>query len=84
MCLTLEELENIKSVYNGQSLIMVGFNRRFAPLIKKLFDFLKKENNPKTFIYNCNAGYIDKNSWVQDESVSGGRLIGECCHLLIW
>ena len=32
LCLTTDELNEIESVYNGQQILMVGFNRRFAPL----------------------------------------------------
>ena len=29
-----------------------------------------------------NAGYIPKNHWTQDNSIGGGRIIGEACHYI--
>ena len=58
---------------------MVGFNRRFAPLIKKI----KKEkwlNNCKLEIqYRINFGEIVDND-LNNKKIGGGRLIGTCCH----
>ena len=36
LCIYEEELEAIKEAYDGSIIVQVGFNRRFAPLIKKL------------------------------------------------
>ena len=36
---------------------MVGFNRRFAPLLIALQQ-LQTCNGPKSFVYTCNAGAI--------------------------
>src|SRR5581483_9220542 len=38
LCLTEEELRAIQDVYycNANSRLMVGFNRRFAPLVRKM------------------------------------------------
>ena len=33
LCLTTNELSAIEAAYMGQSMLMVGFNRRFAPLL---------------------------------------------------
>ena len=33
LCLTAEELAAIEEVHTGEQLLMVGFNRRFAPLL---------------------------------------------------
>ncbi len=82
LCLTLDELDKIKKVYNKNNILMIGFNRRFAPLIIKLKNFLKGSHSPKSFIYTCNAGYIDKDHWTQNPLIGGGRLIGEACHFV--
>ena len=89
LCINLEELKLIEKKYidivnssKFKPILMVGFNRRFAPLILDLKDLLKRSNSPKSFIYTCNAGYIDSKSWIQDPEVGGGRLIGEACHFL--
>ena len=36
LCLTAEELGRIAAAYDGSRLLMVGFNRRFAPLAQKV------------------------------------------------
>jgi len=88
LCLKLEELNQIENIYNSllekgsQPIVMIGFNRRFSPLIKKLKKILELIDDKKSFIYTCNAGYIDPNHWTQDPNIGGGRLIGEACHFV--
>ena len=61
---------------------MIGFNRRFAPQIKKIKGLLSHINEPKSFIMTVNAGYIPRDHWTQDLEVGGGRIIGEACHFI--
>ena len=61
---------------------MVGFNRRFAPLVRKLKKLIENTKSPKSFIYTINAGHVPKNHWTQDMEIGGGRLIGEACHMI--
>ena len=61
---------------------MVGFNRRFSPLVKILKEKIDKNDAPKAFIYTCNAGFVPEDSWINDPLVGGGRLLGESCHFL--
>ena len=83
LCLTFEELKTIEQAYNENLLLMVGFNRRFAPLIlADLKQQLQSLNGPKSFIYTCNAGSIPTDHWTQDPLVGGGRLLGEACHFV--
>ena len=60
---------------------MIGFNRRFSPLTKKIKNTLKT-NMPVSMIYRVNAGFIPKDSWIQDLEIGGGRIIGEVCHFI--
>ena len=83
LCLGSEELNSIKSAYQKTNkILMVGFNRRFAPLISSLKDLIKEINGPKSFVYTCNAGFISPDHWTQDPNLGGGRLIGEACHFV--
>ena len=89
LALTTDEVEKIdKEVClfikkNGfHPRIMVGFNRRFSPQIKKMKKMLSLVEEPKSFIMTMNAGYIPKNHWTQDNSLGGGRIIGEACHYI--
>ena len=55
LCLTAEELTAIEAAHTGEQLLMVGFNRRFAPLLLDLQQ-LARLSGPKAFVYTCNAG----------------------------
>lgn len=63
-------------------LIMVGFNRRFAPQIIRIKTLLAATQEPKAFVMTVNAGAIPAQHWTQDRSVGGGRLVGEGCHFI--
>jgi len=67
---------------NSQSLLTVGFNRRFAPLAQQLSISLKDHTEPMHIHYRVNAGLIPLNHWTQDPEIGGGRIIGEGCHFI--
>jgi polar amino acid transport system substrate-binding protein len=81
LCLTYEELEQIADLKRkAKTAVMVGFNRRFAPLTTKLKKQLPE--GTMSMIYRVNAGAIPKDSWIQDLETGGGRIIGEACHFI--
>ncbi|MGA1868364.1 MAG: bi-domain-containing oxidoreductase [bacterium] len=83
LCLNCKELDEIKEIiYTGDSnpKIMVGFNRRFSPLIEKIKSLFG--NSIMAIHYRINAGNIPMSSWIQDPCVGGGRIIGEVCHFV--
>jgi predicted dehydrogenase len=83
LCLTLDELDEISSAYKeSSSLLMVGFNRRFAPHVQKIKQLLSGMAEPKSFIMTVNAGGIPADHWTQDPDIGGGRIIGEACHFI--
>ena len=87
LCINLDELNAINSFFSNKNLrrkpiLMVGFNRRFSPLITYLKSYLDKTLSTKAYIYTCNAGFIDEAHWTQDPLVGGGRLLGEACHFI--
>ena len=63
-------------------ILMVGFNRRFSPQIKKIKTLLSNVSEPKNFIMTVNAGEIKENHWTQSIDVGGRRIIGEACHFI--
>ncbi len=79
LCIYEEELEDIKEVYNGETIIQVGFNRRFSPMIKKIKEHISGQ---VSINYRINAGIIPKDVWIQDRTIGGGRIIGEVCHFI--
>lgn len=87
LCLTPAELDEIQQVFSANcqlptdnSLLMVGYNRRFSPLIRKMKDCVG--NKPMAVVYRINAGVIPKDVWIQDGEVGGGRIVGEVCHFV--
>lgn len=83
LCINKKDLEEIKDVYNNSnSILMIGFNRRFSSLIKKLIEVYQDRNYPLIVNYRINAGKIDKSHWIQDPDTGGGRIVGELCHFI--
>lgn len=66
----------------GAPRLMVGFNRRWAPMVQKMKALLDREVAPKSFLLTVNAGVIPAAHWVQDLTAGGGRIIGETCHFI--
>lgn len=84
LCLTREELQEIREVYraHSQQHLLVGFNRRFSPHAQKVRSLLSARSAPVTMSCLINAGYIPADVWIQDMKIGGGRIIGEGCHWL--
>ncbi|PKP09959.1 MAG: dehydrogenase [Bacteroidetes bacterium HGW-Bacteroidetes-3] len=83
LALTKIELDEITEEYHKNKVnVSVGYNRRFAPLAKKMKSLLGNDNTPMNIIATMNAGFIPANVWVQDMEVGGGRIIGEACHYI--
>ena len=88
LAIDLEGLNLIMASYkdanlqNGAPQLMVGFNRRFSPHVRKLKALLDPIKEPKSFIMTMNAGAIPADHWNQDIKVGGGRIIGEACHFI--
>jgi predicted dehydrogenase/threonine dehydrogenase-like Zn-dependent dehydrogenase len=60
--------------------LMVGFNRRFAPMVEDMVTFFAKRQRPLIAVYRVNAGAVPANHWTIDPVTGGGRIIGEACH----
>ncbi len=85
LALSVGELESVVTAVDAEQIpyanpIMVGFNRRFSPLVQSLKQELDKHSEPMTFNFTVNAGAIPADSWIQSASKGGGRIIGEACH----
>ena len=66
------------STLNPQPLLMVGYNRRFAPMAVQLKQHFAG-GHPLSIHYRVNAGTIPAEHWLSDPA-EGGRIIGEACH----
>ena len=78
----LDEIEESMSTLPETRLLMVGFNRRFAPHVVRVRELLKSVKGPKSLIYTVNAGSIPGDHWTQDPESGGGRILGEACHFI--
>ncbi|CAM2067078.1 Bi-domain-containing oxidoreductase [Sulfidibacter corallicola] len=86
MCLNEEELAQVVAAQERGGakgpLIMVGFNRRFAPLIAPVKAWADRCQSPLSMNFTCNAGAIPADNWTHDPQIGGGRIIGEACHFI--
>jgi polar amino acid transport system substrate-binding protein len=85
LVITEPELEEVKKLYmslNDPPLLMVGFNRRFSPLVQKIKKYINNNAIPVSINININAGMIAADNWVNDPEIGGGRIIGEVCHFI--
>lgn len=86
LAITSAELNELEAKLTGgsqsDSVLMVGYNRRFSPHIKKIKKLIASSKTPSAFIYTINAGHIESGHWTQNRAIGGGRIIGEVCHFV--
>jgi predicted dehydrogenase len=88
LALTLDQIDEIESTLAevraaGKSpILMVGFNRRYAPHVVRMKQLLAGVAGPKAMVMTVSAGAIPSSHWTQDPEVGGGRIIGEACHFV--
>ncbi len=71
--------ENGRTPGGARPLLMAGFNRRFSPLSRALRETIGPR--PMAMTYRINAGFVPRESWIQDPG-AGGRIVGEACHFI--
>jgi len=67
---------------SGNDRLQVGFNRRFAPLLRQAKDRLGRRIGPASVRYLVNAGKLDENSWYERRDSEGSRFVGEGGHFV--
>jgi predicted dehydrogenase/threonine dehydrogenase-like Zn-dependent dehydrogenase len=83
LALNDEQLDSVlEAARSSQGKLMVGFNRRFAPLTQRAKEFFKNVDAPLSVLYRVNAGRIPNEHWMQNAEEGGGRIIGEGCHFI--
>ena len=88
LALTAAELAEIQRAYQSASidrkepLLLVGFNRRFAPQVQHARRFFENAVGPYVMQYRVSAGFVPRTHWTRDPSEGGGRIIGEVCHFI--
>ncbi|MFW6039919.1 MAG: bi-domain-containing oxidoreductase, partial [Gemmatimonadota bacterium] len=83
LALTRPALGEVRAGAEGsRALLMVGFNRRFAPLSTKLKRLVDRRSGPLSLVLTVNAGRLNDGHWVKDPGQGGGRIVGEACHFI--
>lgn len=83
LALSHEELTAvIEAAQMSAGRLMVGYNRRFAPLALAAQEFFRDRQHPLSINYRINAGRIPLTHWIQDPHQGGRRIIGEVCHFI--
>lgn len=72
----------IRAQQQAGKLVMVGFNRRFSPVARKMKVLLGPLRLPMNVVVTINAGFIPADSWVHDRTIGGGRVLGETGHFV--
>lgn len=82
LAITRDGLERVASAWRANSgCLMVGFNRRYAPAVRRLRQHFGSTGGPLVLTYRVNAGSLPDTHWYLDRR-QGGRLIGEVCHFI--
>ncbi len=84
LALTSDELDRILATVDatGNDKIMVGFNRRFAPLLAEMRERFGESPEPTNARYLVNAGQLGSDSWYRDSELEGSRFVGEGGHFI--
>ena len=81
LALDQDQLRRVASAFVGDhQVLMVGFNRRYAPLGVSLRDAFVSRAQPMSIVYRANVGYRPPDHWLHDSRQGGGVIIGEACH----
>ncbi len=84
LALDENELAHIIEVVRttGNDRLMVGFNRRFAPLLTEIRERFGRRDGRAIVHYSVNAGSLDPQSWYRNEALEGSRFVGEGGHFI--
>jgi predicted dehydrogenase/threonine dehydrogenase-like Zn-dependent dehydrogenase len=84
LALTASELEAIERFFStaGEDapILFTGFNRRFSPHVRKIWERTERRSNPLMMSYRMNAGFLPPEHWTHGPE-GGGRNLGEACHI---
>ena len=84
LALTGEEVDRIVEVVaeTGNDRLMVGFNRRFAPLFTEMKSQFGPVASKSVTRYLVSAGPLAADSWYGNEALEGSRFTGEGGHFI--
>jgi predicted dehydrogenase/threonine dehydrogenase-like Zn-dependent dehydrogenase len=84
LALSEEQLSQVLDTVNetGNDRLMVGFNRRFAPMLVEMRSRFGERLSGSVARYSVNAGQLGTRSWYGDEKLEGSRFAGEGGHFI--
>jgi len=83
MAIRRDELERLRDAAAASDRVFtVGYNRRYAPLARRVGEALAAVRGPRAVVYRVNAGAVPAGHWTLDPAIGGGRIVGELCHML--
>ncbi|MEU5023687.1 bi-domain-containing oxidoreductase [Streptomyces milbemycinicus] len=84
LALNQDELAGVLAAVeeSGNDRLQVGFNRRFAPLLREARNQLGARTGPASLRYLVNAGRLDHGSWYLQQGAEGSRFAGEGGHFI--
>ncbi|MEV5437597.1 bi-domain-containing oxidoreductase [Streptomyces sp. NPDC052682] len=84
LALTEEELTGVLAAVeeSGNDRLQVGFNRRFAPLLREARQRFGARTGPASLRYLVNAGRLQQGSWYLRQGTEGSRFAGEGGHFI--
>jgi len=83
LAISAEDLALVKRALeeSGNERLMVGFNRRFSPMVRALAERFRRPGAPLAAHYRVHAGQLEKGSWYLD-AAEGSRFAGEAGHFI--
>ncbi|TQK42869.1 putative dehydrogenase [Streptomyces sp. SLBN-118] len=84
LALTEDELADVFAAVeeSGNDRLQVGFNRRFAPLLREARTRFGARTGPASLRYLVNAGRLTHGSWYLQQGTEGSRFAGEGGHFI--
>lgn len=84
LALTEDELAGVLAAVekSGNDRLQVGFNRRFAPLLRQARERFGARTGPASLRYLVNAGRLGHGSWYLQRGTEGSRFTGEGGHFI--
>lgn len=84
LALTGDELAGVLAAVaeSGNDRLQVGFNRRFAPLLREAKARFGARSGPASLRYLVNAGRLQHGSWYLQQGTEGSRFAGEGGHFI--
>ena len=84
LALTRDELDRVVEAIakTGNDRLMVGFNRRFAPLLTQMRSQFGLAGSSSATRYLVNAGPLAADSWYGNDALEGSRFAGEGGHFI--